>query len=143
VGNGRTAWIRAADARLLRERFRLEVDLSARRMLVRRDGEVLRRVPVGIGGGATPTPTGRFAVTDLLAFRDPGSPYGCCALALSGRQPDVPQDWPGGDRLAVHGTRDETSVGQARSLGCLRAREQDLRWLLRRIPAGTRVTIRA
>ncbi len=139
--NGRAGWVRARDARLLAVRWRLEVDLSARRMLVRRDGEVRRRVPVGIGGGATPTPPGRYAVTDLLAFEDPGSPYGCCALALSGRQPDVPQGWPGGDRLAVHGTRDETSVGQARSLGCLRARETDLRWSLRRVPAGTRVTI--
>ncbi len=143
LANGRTGWIRAADARLLRSRFSLEVDVSARRMLVRRDGAVHRRVTVGVGGGATPTPSGRFAVTDLLAFREPGSPYGCCALALSGRQPRVPQGWTGGDRLAVHGTRDETSVGRARSLGCLRARERDLRWLLRRIPLGTRVTIRA
>jgi len=141
--NGRTGWIRARDARLLRERWRLDVDLSARRLLVRRDGEVVRRARVAVGGGATPTPTGRFAVTDLLAFRDPASPYGCCALALSGRQPDVPQGWSGGDRLAIHGTRDETSVGQAVSLGCLRAREGVLRWMLRRIPLGTRVTIRA
>jgi lipoprotein-anchoring transpeptidase ErfK/SrfK len=141
--NGRAGWIRAADAELLREPFRLRVDLSARRLTVRREGEVVRRIAVGVGAGATPTPTGRFAVTDLLEFADAGSPYGCCALALSGRQPAVPQGWTGGDRLAIHGTRSAESVGQARSLGCLRARERDLRWLLRRIPLGTRVDVRA
>lgn len=32
------------------------------------------------------------------------SPYGCCVLALTGRQPNVPQGWKGGNRLAIHGT---------------------------------------
>ena len=36
---------------------------------------------------STPTPTGRFAVTDKLADARAASPYGCCILALSGRQP--------------------------------------------------------
>ena len=58
-----------------------------------------RRRPPGDGD-----PTGRFAVTDKLHPDDPGSPYGCCALALSGHQTKLIDGWPGGDRLAIHAT---------------------------------------
>jgi len=140
--NGRAGWIRARDARLLSEPYALEADRSARRVVVRRGGRVVRRLRVAIGAPGTTTPTGRFAVTDTLRFTDAGA-YGCCAVALSGRQPNVPQDWPGGDRLAIHGTADESSIGRAVSKGCLRARRADMLWLVRRLPAGTPVTIRA
>ena len=39
---------------------------------------------VTIGSGASPTPVGRFAVTDKLRGADFGSYYGCCILAISG-----------------------------------------------------------
>jgi lipoprotein-anchoring transpeptidase ErfK/SrfK len=139
--NGRTGWIAARDARIVREPYAIDVDLSARRALVRRDGKVVRRFTVGIGRPGNTTPTGRYAVTDSILTR-PGSPYGCCILALSGRQPNVPQGWTGGDRLAIHGTTNEATVGQAASLGCLRARRADLRRIIRLIPLGARVTIR-
>jgi hypothetical protein len=84
---------------------------------------------------------GRFAVTDRLIPRS-GSPYGCCILALSGRQTSLPPGWTGGDRLALHGTTSGL-VGGAYSSGCVRVREADLRRLMDRIPVGTRVTVRA
>lgn len=140
--DGRTGWIRAADARLLRETWTIAVDLSDRRLTVRHQGRRYASFPVGIGAPATATPTGRFGVTDRLRPGGPGSSYGCCVLALSGRQPDVPQDWPGGDRLAIHGTDTPASVGRASSLGCLRATAKDLRLLMARIPLGTTVTVR-
>ena len=102
-------------------------------------GRVVRRVPVGVGAAASPTPTGRFAITDKLdgsAFS--AAAYGCCILALSGHQHDLPAGWRGGDRLAIHG-----GPAGASSAGCLHATERDLRWLMRRLPTGTLVTIRA
>jgi hypothetical protein len=141
--NGHLGWIRARDARLLRETWTIEVDLSARRAVVRHQGKRYARFPVAVGGPATPTPAGRFGVTDRLRTGGPGSPYGCCVLALSGRQRDVPQDWPGGDRIAIHGTNAPASVGQAVSHGCLRASAEDLRLLMARIPLGSLVTVRA
>lgn len=140
--NSRAGWIPADSATLLRQPYTLHVDLSARRLVVRRNGHAVRRVTVAIGRPGSSTPTGRFAVTDLLRI-DSGGPYGCCALALSGRQPDVPQGWGGGDRLAIHGTPKESTLGTAASSGCLRAGERDMRWLLGRIPLGAPVRIRA
>jgi len=102
----------------------------------------VRRFPVAVGSPSTPTPTGRFAVTDKLLTGDASSPYGCCILALSGRQPRTPQGWGGGDRLAIHATPLEETIGTAASLGCLRAAGRVMRRLVATVPLGTVVTIR-
>jgi hypothetical protein len=138
--NGRPGWIRAADARLLREPWSLRIDLSERRGSVSLHKKVVDRFPVGIGRPGNETPTGRFGVTDRLVTKG-GSPYGCCILALSGIQPKLPAGWPGGNRIGIHGTPDESSVGSPASAGCVRMRDADLRMLMRRIPVGARVTI--
>lgn len=143
VANSRVAWIPADGAELLHEPYRLEVDLSARRLTVRRRGRVVRRIRIAVGKPGTATPTGRFAVTDSLRIGRSQPAYGCCALALTGRQPDIPQGWSGGDRLAIHGTTAEGSIGTAASNGCLRARDADMRWLIRRVRLGTQVRIRS
>ena len=139
--NGRAGWVDASDLELVSEPWAIEVDRSARRARVRHYGRVVHRFPVGIGRPGSVTPLGRFAVTDRLTA-EPGSPYGCCILALSGTQPNLPTGWSGGDRLALHGSPDDR-VGGATSAGCLNVREADLRRLMKRIPVGTRVTITA
>jgi hypothetical protein len=143
VSNARTAWIPAASAELVHEPYRLEVDLSARRLIVRREGRIVRRVRVAIGRPEVPTPIGRFAVTDALRIGGGSGAYGCCALALTARQPHVAQGWTGGDRIAIHGTSDEDSIGTPASGGCLRARDADMRWMLGRVTLGAEVRIRA
>jgi lipoprotein-anchoring transpeptidase ErfK/SrfK len=140
--NGKVGWIAARRARLTRVTYSLHADLSRRRLTVRRDGRPLWRVTIAVGRPGAETPTGRFAVTDSLSVRDPSSPYGCCVLATTGHQPDVPQGWTGGDRIAIHSTQDLKSVGQAVSLGCMRATSADVRRLMRRIPLGTPVFVR-
>ena len=103
----------------------------------------MRSFSVAVGRPGTETPTGRFAVTDKLHPGDPASPYGCCLLALSGHQTKLIAGWPGGDRLAIHATPNLWTVGKAASLGCMRARPADIRRLMRTVPAGTPVFIRA
>ena len=141
--NHRSGWIPERRAELGGTNFSIHVDRSARRLVLRHGDRTLRRLPVGIGRPGNETPLGRFAVTDKLMPTDPSSPYGCCALALTGHQPRLVPGWPGGDRLAIHGTPSVGSIGRAASLGCLRAPERDLRVLLRRVPLGTPVFIRA
>jgi lipoprotein-anchoring transpeptidase ErfK/SrfK len=142
VPNSRAAWIPADSAELLHEPYRLDVDLSARRIVVRREGRVVRRIRVAIGKPSTATPVGRFAVTDSLRIGRANPEYGCCALALTGRQPNLPQGWTVSDRLAIHGTPNEGEIGMEVSNGCLHAREADMRWLLRKVTLGAQVRIR-
>lgn len=140
--NGRLGWIRARDARLLRETWALHIELSRRRLVVRHQGRVAARFRVAVGAPGTATPVGRYGVTDRLRTGDPASPYGCCILALTGHQPHVAQGWTGGDRIAIHGTSNPASIGTATTHGCLRAGGSAMRWLMARIPLGTPVTIR-
>ncbi len=143
VPNSRVGWIPRDSATLLHEPYTLHIDLSRRELVVNREGRPLRRITVAIGRPGTTTPTGRFAVTDRLRITGPRGPYGCCALALTGRQPNVPQGWTGSDRIAIHGTTNEATIGTPASSGCLRAGDRDMRWLLARIPEGAPVSIRA
>jgi hypothetical protein len=137
---GKVGWIPAGAAELLLEPWSLLIDLSARRIVVRHEGKVVRRITTAVGAPSSPTPTGSFGVTDPLRLTG-GGPYGCCAIALTARQPKIPQGWTGGDRVAIHGTDEPASIGRAVSHGCLRTKEDDLRWLLARIPLGTHVEI--
>jgi lipoprotein-anchoring transpeptidase ErfK/SrfK len=143
LGNGKIAWIdaHASGVRLGAIAMSVSIDLSRRVLVVKRGTDVMRRVTIGVGAPGSPTPIGRFAVTDKLPGSRYGSYYGCCILALSARQPNLPAAWKGGDRIAVHGTDDPWTVGQATSAGCPHASEADMRYLLRVLPLGTPVFI--
>lgn len=142
--NGQIGWI-AANTGLVgyRTRWSVVASLSRREVVVRYAGRVRERFPVAIGSSSTPTPTGRFAVTDKLLTEDLSSPYGCCILALSANQPLTPQGWGGGDRVAIHATNLPETIGTAASLGCLRGPADVVRRLVHTVPLGTVVTIRA
>jgi hypothetical protein len=141
--NGRLGWVaRGHGLRLQGVAHSLHADLSKRILELRRGRRVLRRVRVAVGRPGSPTPIGRFAVTDKLAGAAYSPYYGCCILALSGRQPNPPPGWSASTRIAIHGTNAPGTIGQAASAGCLRAGEADLRALMRSVPLGTPVFIR-
>ena len=105
VANGELGWIRADPDTLGAGHVKLaiEVDLSERTSTLLRGDEVLRSWPVTVGGPASPTPTGTYAVTDT--FRGGLNPvYGCCAVAISATQPNLPVDLAGRepDRFPRH-----------------------------------------
>jgi lipoprotein-anchoring transpeptidase ErfK/SrfK len=142
--NGRHAWVEVdAKVAVRRTRVTVTLDLSARKLVVRQGDAVLRRMTVGIGRPTSPTPTGRFAVTDKLAGGRYGPYYGCCIVALSAHQPNLPAGWTGGDRIAVHGTNNPASIGAASSAGCPHAGEADMRVLMSAAPLGAPVFVRS
>ena len=96
---------------------------------------------VTVGAPGTETPLGAFAVTDAVAGPKLGPYYGCCVLALSGHQPNLPQGWIGGDRMAVHGTPGR--IGVAESAGCLRTSDEAMVGFFARVPLGAPVYVRA
>jgi L,D-transpeptidase-like protein len=145
LGNGRLGWIDARAGRVSYSRTRLEidVDLSSRTLVLRRGDVTVLRTSVGVGRQGSPTPTGRFAVTDKLNGPSYSRYYGCCILALSATQPNVPRGWSGGNRIAIHGTPSTSDFGHAVSAGCVHAPDRELRYLMRTVPLGTPVFIHA
>jgi hypothetical protein len=136
LGNRELAWMPAKGARLDCVSWSMHADLSRRMLVVQRDDQTVRRFRIAIGRRQNPTPRGRFSVTDKLRVTDSGSPYGCCVLALTGHQTHLPAAWPGGDRLAIHATKELSSIGKPASLGCLRITSVQARWLIKTIPLG-------
>lgn len=139
--NGRSAWIREDDVlRLRQRRERIVVDLSSHTLRHYRGERLVNSLRVGIGAMATPTATGTFSVWVKVQYDDPSGPYGPFALGLSGFSP-VLRNWPGGGRLAIHGTGNASDRGRQVSHGCIRVYNPELE-LLRDVPLGTPVTIR-
>jgi lipoprotein-anchoring transpeptidase ErfK/SrfK len=137
LGNRVRGFVRRARVRITHDPYSLEVDRPARTLTVWRLGIRLRRIAIAVGATETPTPRGRFAITDKL--RDFWSAYyGCCVLALSGRQERTTSGWAGGNRLAIHAG---TGIGLAVSNGCLRAATQDMEYLMRLLPLGTQLIV--
>jgi lipoprotein-anchoring transpeptidase ErfK/SrfK len=139
LDDGRTGWIRPARGTftLRRTRVSLEVDLSTSLLRVHRGNRVTRSARVGIGAPGTPTPVGRFAVTDKLDGAAFSPVYGCCILALSAHQSHLPAGWTGGNLIAIHGG----STAGAISNGCVHAATADLLYLMRMVPLGTPVVV--
>jgi L,D-transpeptidase catalytic domain len=144
LADGAVAWVHRRDPglSLRRTALSLHADLSARTLELRRGGRRVLRLSVAVGRPGSTTPTGRLAVTDKLDGERLSPYYGCCILALSGHQPNLPEGWSGGNRLAIHGTSSPGTIGTAASAGCLRAGDSPLRTLMRRVPLGTPVLIR-
>jgi hypothetical protein len=137
------AWVRreSLSLRLRRTRWSLHADLSGRTLTLRLRARRVLRLPVAVGGSRSPTPTGRFAVTDKLSGARFGPYYGCCILVLTGHQTTTPPGWQGGDRLAIHGTNAPATIGTAASAGCLRAADAALQMLMSKVPLGTPVVV--
>lgn len=141
VGNGRLAWLRQRGLELWRDNWELRVSLTGRRLSVIDSGRTVKQFTIAVGAPASPTPVGRFAITDLLQTGDPSGPYGCCIVALSAEAPHPIEDWTGGNRVAIHSTPETWSIGQAVSHGCMRLTLAEGQWLLKHVPLGTPVLI--
>jgi hypothetical protein len=139
--NGRTGWVWLHRRRTVQTQVWVQVDLSRRRLLLMRGRRVLRSFLAGIGAADSPTPTGRFSVTDPIATGDPSGPFGWYAFGLSGHQPHLPPGWTGGDQLAIHGTNNPASIGARASAGCVHVSAQALAVLKRWLRPGSPVVI--
>ena len=138
--NGARVWVRARDVTLQTVDDRVEVDLTARTLTWSRSGAVLLQTAVGVGSPATPTPTGTFFVTDVLAW-NPLDGRGAWIVALNGHS-DAYATFEGGDaRIAIHGTDDASSIGGAQSNGCMRLAPGPLDQLRAGVALGTPVVV--
>jgi hypothetical protein len=141
VPGGGPAWVLMSgnDLSLHPRRYALVAHRSLGTVTVLDRGRAERTVQAVFGASDSPTPLGRFAVTDRLSGAGFGGAYGCCILALSGHQTRLPPGWTGGDTLAIHAP---SGPAPRPTAGCIVASDADLRYLMRRAPLGTPVTIR-
>jgi hypothetical protein len=144
LADNRLGWVRIGQAQLqaTHTRWRVSVDRAARVLTAWSYGKPVARIRVAVGAPASPTPLGRFAVTDKLDGASFSPSYGCCILALSATQPDLPAGWSGGNRVAIHGVAPGMPLGTNSSAGCVHVADAELRWLYAHIPVGTPVTVR-
>lgn len=139
--NGSRGWIRAEDVELSQTGYEVDVDLAAFELTVTRDGEEVLSSPIGYGTQDTPTPGGRYFITELLQPPDPDGIYGSYAFGLSGFS-DVLLSFSGGEGvIGIHGTNDPGSIGQRVSAGCIRLPDDVIIELAGLLPLGTPVTI--
>jgi lipoprotein-anchoring transpeptidase ErfK/SrfK len=136
-------WLPLSSGHLFGEPRTIVIDLSRKTLSVFHRGQMTDTYKVAIGTDATPTPRGKFAVTDRLTTGDKNSDYGCCILALTAHQPKIAQGWGGGDRVAIHATPHTWTIGKKVSHGCVRATNAALRQLMRHARLGMPVTIHA
>jgi lipoprotein-anchoring transpeptidase ErfK/SrfK len=139
--NGSTGWVRQAAVELVAGDHRVEVDLAARVLTVFEGDAIVLETPVAVGAPDAPTPTGGFAVVDVLQSPDPAGAYGPFALGLSAHS-DTFSEFAGGDgQIGIHGTDDPSSIGQPVSHGCVRVPNDVVGRLAELLPLGTPVTI--
>jgi hypothetical protein len=140
--NGSVGWVKADDVILEPVRTRLEVDLSAHRVSLFRNGRLVVRATTATGALETPTPTGSYYVNQRFRILDSSGRFGPAAIGISAFSP-VLQEWAQGGPIAIHGTNNPSSVGRAASFGCLRVHNRVARRLLWATETGSPVVIRA
>jgi lipoprotein-anchoring transpeptidase ErfK/SrfK len=134
-------WIRASDVRLVRDDFRVAIQLKRHRLIAWQGKHRVATERIATGKSLTPTPTGTYYLTDLIRPPDPNGFYGPYAFGLSAHSP-ILTSFAGGDgQVGIHGTNDPSVLGSDVSHGCIRLRNSAIRRLARLLPLGTPVRI--
>jgi hypothetical protein len=137
-----TGWVQRDDLTLSRHRFRIEVARAAHTLTVYAGEVSALETPVAIGPDA-PQPADGLYIKSLLEPADADGPYGRYAYGLSGSASRTESFQSGSGLVAIHGTDDESTLGQDVARGSLAIGAQDLNRLVSSIglPLGTPVEI--
>lgn len=137
-----TGWIQAGHVSLHIDLYHLSAALAAHRLIVWRGTRVIDREPIGVGVSLSPTPSGRYYITDLLKPPNPKGLYGPYAFGLSAYSA-VYTSFAGGDgQVGLHGTNDPAGIGHGVSHGCIRLDNHSIIRLAHLLPIGTPVLIK-
>ncbi len=137
-----TGWIRAGAVRLRANPYRVRVSLARHRVSVHRGAREVLRARIGVGRSLSPTPRGRYYVTDLVKAEDPSGVYGPYSFGLSAHSPVYTTFGTGDGQIGLHGTNMPEALGTDVSSGCIRVSNRVIRRLAARLPLGTPVAIR-
>ncbi len=139
--NESRGWVREGQLAFYTTSARIVIDLSERRLMVYRRGELLHSYPVAVGRPGLETPTGHFFINQKLQPPSPDGAYGALAIGISAFQPKL-AGWPQGGPVAIHGTNENGLIGKAISHGCVRMHNKDVLEVSALVPSGSPVLIR-
>ncbi len=143
VPNGSAGWVQARALRLYRVTSRIVIDLSNRTLRLYRSGKLVLHTTVGIGAPDTPTPVGRFFVNERYVVSPSTGPFGAYALGISAHSTVLEKTWVEQGPIALHGTNEPWSIGEAASHGCIHIANDVMGRVFSLATDGTPVTIRA
>lgn len=153
--NDTAGWVKAADVTLSQTSYAIDVSLSEHTLVLRNAGTVVLSTQVIIGAPESPTPTGRFFLTDPVncnTMSVPGYPlakcgtaYGAFAIGTSGLSEKLDSFLGTVPQIAIHGTALPASeLGKDLSNGCVRMPNEIILQIAKITPLlGTPVTISA
>ncbi|TLS37569.1 L,D-transpeptidase family protein [Pseudalkalibacillus caeni] len=107
--------------------YSILISLSERRLTLRKNNQVVKVFPVGVGKMLSRTPTGEYIIINKAP--NPGGPYGTMWMSISKKG------------YGIHGTNDPSSIGKYVSKGCIRMYNRDVEELANIVPIGTPVYI--
>jgi lipoprotein-anchoring transpeptidase ErfK/SrfK len=140
--NGASGWIKASDVSLASSEYEIRIEVGAHKLTLLKLGQPVLESGVVVGADKTPTPPGRFYVTDPLDLHSqPNTGYGVFALGISGYSEVLTSFKGGPGQLAVHGTNNPDQMGQNISNGCVRVPNDIIEQIAAQAPLGTPVTI--
>src|SRR5262245_52836768 len=121
---------------------RLVVSIPDRKLVVIENNEVVEVFAVAVGAPNSPSPTGTFTIVNRVAnptYFHPGKVIG------PGPQNPIGTRWIGLNQkgYGIHGTDQPSSIGYAKSHGCIRLRNADVERLFERVRPGDVVELHA
>jgi lipoprotein-anchoring transpeptidase ErfK/SrfK len=143
IPNGTTGWVKAGTVHLYRVTSRIVVDLATKVLRLYRSGRLALITPVGVGAPTTPTPAGRYFVDERYVLASSDGPFGPAALGISAHSVALEHSWVEDGPIALHGTDEPSSIGEAASHGCVHVPNAVMRRLFSLAPDGTPVLIQA
>jgi L,D-transpeptidase ErfK/SrfK len=121
------------------------ISLSRRRLILYQNGAVKDEYSVSIGQDDWQTPTGEFAVQDMRT--DPIWQHPITKEAVSpGPSNPLGSHWigfliQGNYHIGIHGTNQETLIGEAVSHGCVRMLNKDIQTLYSHLNVGSPIKV--
>jgi lipoprotein-anchoring transpeptidase ErfK/SrfK len=138
--NGSRGWVPEDKLAFYTTSSKITIDLSERKLMVVRRGELVGTYSVAVGRPGLGTPTGSYFVNQKLKPSTPDGAYGVLAIGISAFQPKLAY-WEQGGPVAIHGTNEPWLIGKAISHGCVRMHNKDVLEVSKLVPAGSPVEI--
>jgi lipoprotein-anchoring transpeptidase ErfK/SrfK len=139
--NHTEGWVALSDVDISTTTQRIEINLTDNTLVAYDGATVVVETPVVAGSAFTPTPTGRFYVTDIVPQSNPAGAYGPFALATNGYSEVMDEFDTGVPVVALHGTNAPDKLGTDVSNGCVRLPNEVITQLAETFPLGVPVFI--